>query len=436
MPPWAGGRTVGGRWRPRWSRCSWPGSRWYRRVTRAGGRRPAGPQVVAVLPAARRRRRCAGRAIGAGVADVLASALSKVSGVTVLPRSATLSEKDASETPLDVARRVGASLVVDGRVQRAGDRRAARGAAHARRHGRGGVERYLRRHRRDLVRRPAADRGGPGPRPAPGHLGGGAAPAQGVRRRGPRRLCRLRAGVELPRALRRSREPGPRDRAVPVRGAQGPALRPRACRARRRLLAEVPRHQRRPLGGPGPRRHHRGPAPRPRRSQRPPRAGRAVPRYRPAPGGDRGGAGRDPAAAGFRPRPRAARRPARGGRRPRAGGGGIQARHRAAPGLLEPPPRPRRLLLHDRTDRGRDRRLPAGHRAAARQLVGLPDAGHRPSRPRPPRAGGAVLRAGDQDHARRGGATRTWGRRTTSSAGWSRRAPPTRGRSRSSPATR
>ena len=78
-------------------------------------------QVVAVLPL-RGEGDPQGDALGAGVADLLASSLSKVKGVTVLPRSATLPEDGAPAAPLDVARRVGASLVVDGRVQRAGDR--------------------------------------------------------------------------------------------------------------------------------------------------------------------------------------------------------------------------------------------------------------------------------------------------------------------------
>jgi len=121
IPPWGGRRFMGVA--AALIALLVAGIAWYR-----GSRAPVadmrGPQVVAVFPL----RGDAGdgdaqdEAIGAGVADVLASALSKVSGVTVLPRSATLSEKDASETPLDVAKRVGASLVVDGRVQRDGDR--------------------------------------------------------------------------------------------------------------------------------------------------------------------------------------------------------------------------------------------------------------------------------------------------------------------------
>ena len=83
---------------------------------------PGAPQVVAVFPLRSEDRDPRDDAVGAGVADVLASSLSKVAGVTVLPRSATLSEKDLSQAPIDVARRVGASLMVDGRVQRSGDR--------------------------------------------------------------------------------------------------------------------------------------------------------------------------------------------------------------------------------------------------------------------------------------------------------------------------
>ena len=97
------------------------GGAWYR-----GAPPPAppadGPQVVAVLPLRGDGRNAEDDAIGAGLADVLASALSKVGGVTVLPRSASLSGAEALEAPLDIARRLGASLVVAGRVQRAGDR--------------------------------------------------------------------------------------------------------------------------------------------------------------------------------------------------------------------------------------------------------------------------------------------------------------------------
>jgi serine/threonine-protein kinase len=82
----------------------------------------SGPQVIAILPLRGEGTDAQDDVIGAGVADVLASALSKVSGITVLPRSATLSENDAREAPLAMAHRVGASMVVDGRVMRAGDR--------------------------------------------------------------------------------------------------------------------------------------------------------------------------------------------------------------------------------------------------------------------------------------------------------------------------
>jgi serine/threonine protein kinase len=67
---------------------------------------PSAPQVVAVLPLKSDDRNPHDDALGAGVADVLASALSKVAGVTVLPRAATLAEKDDSPAPVDIARRV------------------------------------------------------------------------------------------------------------------------------------------------------------------------------------------------------------------------------------------------------------------------------------------------------------------------------------------
>jgi tetratricopeptide (TPR) repeat protein/TolB-like protein len=120
LPSWAGGRAaavvaavvlalaIGGVARSRAARAPLPGM--------------GGPQVVAILPLRGEGGDARDDAIGAGVADVLASALSKVSGITVLPRSATLAENAAAEAPLDVAKRVGASLVVDGRVVRAGDR--------------------------------------------------------------------------------------------------------------------------------------------------------------------------------------------------------------------------------------------------------------------------------------------------------------------------
>ena len=117
IPPWAGHRMVGAVAATILALLV-AGAAWYR-WPRAPVVEAEGPQVVAVLPL--RGDGDGAQGIGAGVADVLASALSKVSGVTVLPRSATLSGKDASEAPLEVAKRVGASLVVDGRVQRAGD---------------------------------------------------------------------------------------------------------------------------------------------------------------------------------------------------------------------------------------------------------------------------------------------------------------------------
>jgi tetratricopeptide (TPR) repeat protein len=92
---------------------AWP------RGPRAPAIDPGRPQVVAVFPLRGEGEGVQG--IGAGVADVLASALSRVSGITVLPRSATMPETDASEAPLEVAKRVGASVLVDGRVQRTGN---------------------------------------------------------------------------------------------------------------------------------------------------------------------------------------------------------------------------------------------------------------------------------------------------------------------------
>jgi tetratricopeptide (TPR) repeat protein len=121
MPTWIGGRGTMAVAAASVLAAVIAGAAWYRGVVPAvSGAR--GAQVVAVLPLRGEGGSAIDDAIGAGLADVLASALSKVAGVTVLPRSVSLSGDDMLEAPLDIARRLGASLVVAGRVQRAGDR--------------------------------------------------------------------------------------------------------------------------------------------------------------------------------------------------------------------------------------------------------------------------------------------------------------------------
>lgn len=118
MPSWIGGRGPMALALASALAAVVAGAAWYRTSLPEAG--ASGRQVVAVLPL--RGEDAGDEAIGAGLADVLASALSKVAGVTVLPRSSSVSGAEALEAPLDMARRLGASLVVAGRVQRAGDR--------------------------------------------------------------------------------------------------------------------------------------------------------------------------------------------------------------------------------------------------------------------------------------------------------------------------
>lgn len=121
MPTWIGGRGTMAIAAASVLAAVVAGAAWYRGAVPAAAD-ANGAHVVAVLPLRGEGGSAGDDAIGAGLADVLASALSKVAGVTVLPRSVSLSGNDAVEAPLDIGRRLGASLVVAGRVQRAGDR--------------------------------------------------------------------------------------------------------------------------------------------------------------------------------------------------------------------------------------------------------------------------------------------------------------------------
>jgi tetratricopeptide (TPR) repeat protein/tRNA A-37 threonylcarbamoyl transferase component Bud32 len=84
------------------------------------GRTPAatqavGPPVVAVLPLAGEGADAA--SVATGVADSLISGLSRVPGLTVVSRAATLPYHDRKKSTETVARELGATAVVDGTVQ-------------------------------------------------------------------------------------------------------------------------------------------------------------------------------------------------------------------------------------------------------------------------------------------------------------------------------
>jgi tetratricopeptide (TPR) repeat protein len=83
----------------------------------AGDARP----VVAVMPLAMAGSDPEAPPLGVGIADVLTAALSKVDGVTVIPR-ASLAPDKANTDPASVARTLGATAVVTGSLQKVGDR--------------------------------------------------------------------------------------------------------------------------------------------------------------------------------------------------------------------------------------------------------------------------------------------------------------------------
>ena len=80
------------------ARRSWPCCLW-----------PARPAIRRPSPSA------------AGVADALITTLSKVPGLTVVSRAATLKYQDRKLEPDAIAAELGATMLVDGRVQRSGD---------------------------------------------------------------------------------------------------------------------------------------------------------------------------------------------------------------------------------------------------------------------------------------------------------------------------
>ena len=86
-----------------------------------GGTGPPGPHVVAVLPLLDPSKDPQNEALAVGVGDSVITALSKLDGVTVVSRAAMLKHRERKLDTAAIAREVGASLLVDGSLQRSGD---------------------------------------------------------------------------------------------------------------------------------------------------------------------------------------------------------------------------------------------------------------------------------------------------------------------------
>jgi eukaryotic-like serine/threonine-protein kinase len=82
----------------------------------------SGPPVVAVLPLAGAAGDAESEPLAAGVAEALITTLSKVPGLTVVSRAATLKYRDRAKGTDDIARELGATLIVDGGLQRSGEK--------------------------------------------------------------------------------------------------------------------------------------------------------------------------------------------------------------------------------------------------------------------------------------------------------------------------
>jgi TolB-like protein len=78
--------------------------------------------VIAVLPILNVTGDAANDFITIGVADVLASHLGKLRGWSVVPRASTMSYRQLDRDLNRIGKYLGATLVVDGSLQRAGDR--------------------------------------------------------------------------------------------------------------------------------------------------------------------------------------------------------------------------------------------------------------------------------------------------------------------------
>jgi tetratricopeptide (TPR) repeat protein len=81
-----------------------------------------GPKVVAVLPLAGAAGDPQTESLSAGIADSLITTLSKVPGLTVVSRTATLKYQDRKADADAIGHELGATMLVDGRLERSGDR--------------------------------------------------------------------------------------------------------------------------------------------------------------------------------------------------------------------------------------------------------------------------------------------------------------------------
>ncbi len=94
------------------------GGAWW--ATRPSASAPGRPPVIAVLPLENATGDDANDYLSAGVADSLVTSLASLPTVTVLPRSVVAEAQRRRTTPVDIARDLAATYLVDGTVQRAG----------------------------------------------------------------------------------------------------------------------------------------------------------------------------------------------------------------------------------------------------------------------------------------------------------------------------
>jgi len=83
---------------------------------------PQGPYVVVVLPLSGAGADAESESLAFGVADTLITTLSKVPGITVISRASTLKYRDRKQDSDRIGRELGATMIVDGGLQRVGDR--------------------------------------------------------------------------------------------------------------------------------------------------------------------------------------------------------------------------------------------------------------------------------------------------------------------------
>jgi serine/threonine-protein kinase len=88
------------------------------RASAASGELP----VVAVLPLTTTSGHTEDEALAAGIADTLSTALSEVPGLSVVSRTAMLPFRDRKKSTDEIATSLGATLLIDGALQRSGDK--------------------------------------------------------------------------------------------------------------------------------------------------------------------------------------------------------------------------------------------------------------------------------------------------------------------------